>query len=126
MRDAAGSFVALDVQSSGRSAIPTGARSALFTQSMSRTSDSMSSCPVGGELTVALQRRLTELVTAVIQPGSHPYCRQRSVRDKYAGGVQSVDISRSTDLPPNRSRTRVMPRSASDTAHDSGTASDTD
>ena len=50
--------------------------------------------PVGGELPVVPQRRLNEPVTAVIQPGPNPYCRQASVGDEDTPGVQSVDISR--------------------------------
>jgi hypothetical protein len=63
--------------------------------------------------------------TSVIRPSPNPYPRQVSLRDGAHGGVQSVDTSRGAGLPRRRRRTRVTPRSASDTARDSAGASDT-
>jgi hypothetical protein len=47
-----------------------------------------------GELPVVPRRRLNGPVTALIQPGPNPYCRQASVGDEDTPGVQSVDILR--------------------------------
>jgi hypothetical protein len=63
--------------------------------------------------------------TAVIQPGLHRYCRQVSVRDEEMRGVRSVDISQVRTCRGTGIARVSMPRSASDTSHDSGTASDT-
>lgn len=58
----------------------------------------------------AAARRLNELVTAVIQPRSSPYCRQRSVRDEDTRGVQSVDISRGRTRPERTRRPPIPQR----------------
>jgi hypothetical protein len=63
-------------------------------------------------------------VVAVIQPGQNPHPGQVHSRT-----MTRVTSNRSTlgryGLGPSRRRTRVMPRSASDTGHDSGAANDT-
>ena len=69
--------------------------------------------------------RLNRRVMAVIQPSQIRILANVSVRDKDARGVQSLDNSRGTDLPVTGVVHAVMQRSASDTAHDSGAASDT-
>ena len=79
---------------------------------------------VGGEFPIVSQRRRANAHcgdSAWPESVSPPV----SLRDGPHGGVQSVDTSRRSDWPRRRRRTRVTPRSASDTAHDSATASDT-
>ena len=80
--------------------------------------------PVGGEFPIVSQRRRANAHcgdSAWPESGSPPV----SLRGGPHGGVQSVDTSRRSDWPRRRRRARVTPRSASDTGHDSATASDT-
>jgi hypothetical protein len=79
---------------------------------------------VGGELPALSQRALDEPVTAMIQRPKSVLSAGFNQGRGHTRGGQSVDISRSTE--PEPASHTVMPRSASDTAHDSGGASDTD
>jgi hypothetical protein len=72
--------------------------------------------PVGGEFPIVPAKTPERTRIALIRPGPNPYPRHVLLRDGAHGGVQSVDTSRSSDLPRRRRRTRVTPRSASDTA----------
>ena len=80
--------------------------------------------PVGGEFPIMLPRRLNESTFAVMQPDPNRLPRQVSLRD---GGPEWRSIGRLREVRTARHwhRTQVRPRSASDTAHDSGAASDT-
>ena len=70
------------------------------------------------------KRRLNEPVTPVVHLGPNTYCRQVSVWDRESPRAQSAS-SRDSGAGSSQRRARVMPRSASGTAHDSGPASDT-
>jgi hypothetical protein len=81
--------------------------------------------PVGGELPVVPQRRLTEPVTAAIQPGPIRVVARRQSDGDEEHAWRSIGRCLAGTLGPCQHRARVMPQSASDTAHDSGPASDT-
>jgi hypothetical protein len=86
--------------------------------------DTLAAAGVGGELPIVPQRRLNEPVMAVSQPCPNPASRPKF----HLQTMTRVAFNRSTlaryGLNPSRRRARLMPRSASDTAHDSGAASD--